>query len=115
MKYEIINPHDRCFISAENPFTAAVTCFLIGQGSYGLRDENDTPVIRPFQTLEDAFNIIPDKTAELINKHRIDVYNCLRSFEYGGEPTSCTNLKETAEYHAKNLKKRLIQDGDLKE
>lgn len=40
MKYEIINPSDKCFITSDDERLAEIVCVMLGNGSYGLKDEN---------------------------------------------------------------------------
>ena len=35
MKYEIINPSDKCFITAHDERLAKIACAVLGQGWYG--------------------------------------------------------------------------------
>ncbi len=107
MKYEVINPSDRCFITSDVPFAAAMACFLLGNGAYGLRDENDEKFITPFIPIETQLEISPDDLPRFIDKHRTDIYNCLRSFEYSGEPTSCNDIGGRAKAYADNLEKNI--------
>lgn len=37
MKYEIINPHDECYLEAPDHVTALAAVALIGEGAYGVR------------------------------------------------------------------------------
>ena len=110
MRYEIVNPSDKCYISTDVPFAAAAACILLGNGWYGLRDEKGTTILSPMQTLESCFNISKEETAKLVEKHRKDVYECLTTFEYDGEPTSVNNIGATAKYHADILKKYLNEE-----
>ena len=38
MKYEIVNPSDKCYISSENEKVAKFACLIIGNGKYGLKN-----------------------------------------------------------------------------
>lgn len=105
MKYEIINPSDKCFVTSEVPFAAAITCMLLGNGWYGLYDENGDRFIQPMVPIEKQLRISKQEIPELIEKHRTDIYNCLRSFEYAGEPTSCNDIGARAKAHADALEK----------
>ena len=47
--YEIINPSDKCFVSAERDEVAAIVGLLLGNGMYGMRDGQRVvlPIIFP--------------------------------------------------------------------
>lgn len=39
MKFEIINPHDECYMEAPDIVTGLAAVLLIGEGAYGIRGE----------------------------------------------------------------------------
>lgn len=110
MRYEVVNFSDKCYISSDVPFAAAVACILLGNGWYGLKDEKGESFLHPMQTLEDCFGITKEETVKLVEKHRKDVYECLTTFEYAAEPTSANNIAAAAKYHAEILKKYLDEE-----
>lgn len=113
MKYEIINPSDKCYITSDEPFAAMISCMLIGCGWYGLKDEEGTVVLPPFVPVEKMLNISGDELKGKVENNRIKIYECLRSFEYDSTPTSCNNIGSAAKYHADMLEKLLREEGSL--
>ena len=52
MKYEIINPSDKCFITSDDERLAEIVCVMLGNGSYGLKDENGNTVLCVLEPLD---------------------------------------------------------------
>ena len=107
MKYEIINPSDKCYITTDIPVVAAICCGLIGRGTYGLWDETGNRFIQPMVPIEKQLNITNDEMYALLKKHNRDIYECFRSFEYDTEPTSCNDIGARAKSWADLFEKTL--------
>ena len=109
MKYEIINPSDKCYITSNSELVARFCCLLLGNGRYVLRDENNNDIGNMYlfgatkETLDEEyegdFNVFA-KT------HWKDIVECFKSFEYAGERTSINNIGARAEEYAKLFQER---------
>ena len=104
MKYEIINPSDKCYITSNNELVARFCCLLLGNGHYVLRDENNNDIGNMYlfgatkETLDEEY----DGDFEAFAKtHWKDIVTCFKSFEYEGERTSANNIGARAEENAK--------------
>ena len=104
-KYEIINPSDKCFIYAEDVRLAKIACILLGQGFYGLMDENGEQVMGIFETFGSAIEMEEAKVGEFIAENKKELAEVFRSFEYAGERTSLNNIGERAKNYAIQLEK----------
>ena len=104
MKYEIINPSDKCYITAEDDKTAAVAVYLLGNSWYGAKNaETGESVLGVFQ---EPFGT--EAALELFLKEHIeDLTKAFESFEYDGEPTSLNAIGERAASMGKALRKML--------
>lgn len=111
-KYEIINPSDKCFIYAEDVRLAKIVCILLGQGWYGLKDENGEQVMGVFETFGSALEIEEAKAGQFIAEHKKELAKVFRSFEYAGERTSLNNIGERAENYAIQLER--LKEGETK-
>lgn len=110
MKYEIINPSDKCFISSDNERVAKFCCLLLGNGMYGLENA---------ETGEDVFSIyifgmsekatleeFGEPLEDFLQNHRLEIAECFKSFEYAGERTSLNNIGERARIFYEKLKEK---------
>ena len=104
-KYEIINPSDKCFIYAEDVRLAKIAGILLGQGFYGLKDQNGQRVLGVFETFGEALEMEESKVGQFIAEHKNELAKVFRSFEYAGERTSLNNIGERAENYAVQLEK----------
>ena len=109
-KYEIVNPSDKCFIYAEDVRLAKIACILLGQGWYGLLDENGEQVMGVLETLGSAIEIEEAKVGNFIAEHKNELAKVFRSFEYAGEQTSLNNIGDRAKNYAIQLE-RLDTEG----
>lgn len=114
MKYEIINPSDKCFISSENEKVACFCNLLIGNGKYALRREDGTTA--------DSIHIFGYSTAKLNEDYEgdfqkfsdnnlVEIIECFKSFEYAGERTSLNNIGAMAEHLQKQFEKKLEEEN----
>lgn len=114
MKYEIINPSDKCFISSDNERVAKFCCLLLGNGMYGLKNA---------QTGEDVFGIhlfnfseeeiieeFGEPLQEFLYHYKVLIADCFLSFAYESERTSVNNIGEAA----KILHKKVLEIEDTK-
>ena len=106
-KYEIINPSDKCFIYAEDVRLAKIACIFLGQGWYGLLDENGEQVLGVFETFGSAIGIEEAKVGSFIAENMKALAEVFRSFEYADEQTSLNNIGERAKNYAVQLEKKM--------
>ena len=85
MKYEIINPSDKCFITAHDERLAKIACAVLGQGWYGLRYQDGDTVMYPLQPLDEALGVGEDEIKEIIDRNRGALADVFSSFEYEGQ------------------------------
>ena len=104
-KYEIINPSDKCFIYAEDVRLAKIACILLGQGWYGLLDENGEQVMGVFETFGSALEMEESKCGQFVAENKKALAEVFRSFEYADERTSLNNIGERAKNYAVQLEK----------
>lgn len=105
MKYEIINPSDKCFITAHDERLAKIACAVLGQGWYGLRYQDGDTVMYPLQPLDEALGVGEDEIKEIIDRNRGALADVFSSFEYEDERTSLNDIGATATAYAKALRK----------
>lgn len=112
-KYEIVNPSDKCFLTAPTLLVAALAVALLGDGKYGLKDHETGETAVPlfifgghdewfqsqfgstFEQLLDTFTH-PDAAMLLAA--------ALQSVEYAGERGSLNNIKARADQLAMIIK-----------
>lgn len=105
MRYEIINPSDKCYIYADDVQLAKVACALLGSGWYGLKDEDDEPVMHILESLDDALGMSEQELLLFIDNNKKELVKVLRSFEYESERTSMTDIGARAAMFANALDK----------
>lgn len=105
MKYEIINPSDKCYITSDNEKVACFCNLLLGEGMYGLQREDGTDADNiHFEYTEEALNAdYEGNFGQFCKNHAKEIAECFKSFEYAGERTSLNNIGERAEYFAKKF------------
>ena len=93
MRYEIVNPSDKCFISADDVRLAKVACAMLGYGIYGLKDADDQLVMGILEPLDEAVGL-KDEAAlvDFIDRNKPELAKVFRSFEYEGEQTSLNDI-----------------------
>lgn len=96
-KYEIINPSDKCFIYADDVRLAKIVCALLGEGWYGLRDENGEGIMHILQSLDEALEMKEEEVITFIDNNKKEIAKVLRSFEYPMERSSLNDIKWRAE------------------
>lgn len=109
MKYEIINPSDKCFISAEDVRFAKIAGIMLGNGLYGIQDENGETVLHIFEGFERALGLDSDQVRELIYSNAEKMAEVFESFEYAGERTSLNNIEAKAHGIAKLIRHKAEQ------
>lgn len=108
MKYEIVNIHDKCFITSDDEQVAKFCTILLGQGMYFLKREDGEQVEGTFllYSEEGALDAEFGGDFEKFGKeHAAQIAACFKTFEYAGEPTSMTNIGASAERYAKAYEK----------
>lgn len=105
MRYEIINPSDKCYIHADDVRLAQIAGVYLGDGMYGLEDENGKMVLHIFSGLE-ALEMDANECRAFLRSHWEDLAKVFESFEYAGERTSMNNIGAKAEKLAKACRAR---------
>lgn len=108
MKYEIINPSDKCFITSENEMIARFCNLLLGQGMYGLKrdDGTDADCIYLFGYSQKCLDAdYEGDFKEFSYRHAKEIAECFNSFEYASEPTSVNYIGGRAKELAEIFKK----------
>ena len=91
MIYEIINPSDAVTIEAEDSLLASVAVIILGEGAYGLYDEDDRAVL-PIFRFSDPEKLIrwlsdngitPDKMDEFYARNGEELATIMESAVYG--------------------------------
>ena len=100
MKYEIINPSDQCYIYAEDVRLAQIAGLYLGNGMYGLSNENGEMALHIFEGSE-VLNMNDDEISKFITENSSALAAVFESFEYARERTSLNNIGEKAERFAK--------------
>lgn len=105
-KYEIINPSDKCFIYAADERLAKIACAVLGNGWYGLKDENGETVISIMESLNDALGMTDEEIQRLIDENKIELSKVFLSIEYAYERTSLNDIESRSKAIGKALAER---------
>ncbi len=109
MKYEIINPSDKCFIASDNKKVAQFCNLLLGSGMYGLRDEDGNDVVGClylFGTTQESLNADFDGDFKKFGKdHAKEIAACFKTFEYANGRTSLNDIGARARHFAEAFEK----------
>ena len=105
MKFEIINPSDKCYIFADDQRLAIIACSILGRGMYGLKNEHGETVLYPFQDVDYALGITMQEVNELAKVSRVELARIFGSFQYEDTRTSLNNIGRTAELYCEALSK----------
>lgn len=106
LKFEIINPSDKCFIEGDNFKTVCVATAIVGAGQYGL-EEIDGDLSMPvliFATgwFEDEFKQnIESAMAEV---PKIDIAEVLDTVKLKGEQTSMNDIVGLAKRYVQAIR-----------
>ena len=92
MRYEIINPSDKCYITAEDPVLAKIACCALGRGWYGLKAETGEVIIYPLESLEKNTGMRTEELTAYLTEHAQEIVQVFRSFEYETERTSMNDI-----------------------
>ena len=117
MRYEIGNPSDKCWITAEDDRVAGAAILFLGNGQYfAIPEEGEKRDIPTFfalggdvdATCKDALGITLTAFLEPC-ENREKIAACLDTFEYAGERSSLNNIGQAAKAHARALRARLAE------
>ena len=111
MKYEIINPSDKCFIYADDVRLAKIVCSVLGEGIYGLKDETGESVMYVFEPIDEALSMNIEDIKKFINDNVSELSKVFLSLEYQDERTSLNNIKERADHYGKALAAQASERG----
>ena len=111
MKYEIINPSDKCYISSENEKVAKYSCLLIGNGKYGLKNvETGESVLSIYLFGISKGEILiefGEPLEDFFEHYKKEIAECMNTFEYARERTSLNNIGATAKFFYKAIMKQI--------
>lgn len=111
MKFEIINPSDKCFMEADDFKTACVCNVILGEGYYGLQEVDGINTMPPIKFATGWFldtfkQNIMDAIKELKPEDAIKVFSSVRlAYE---EPSSLNDIVGRAKALAEYLKKNTV-------
>ena len=108
MKYEIINPSDKCYIFADDQRLAIIACSLLGGGMYGLKNESGETVLYPLQDVDYALGMTMQDIGDLAKASRMELSRIFGSFQYESSRTSLNNIGRKAELYCEALSKEAI-------
>jgi len=119
MRYEIINPSDKCFIKADSFMVACIANAILGGGKYGLKgtdNQNEMPIFI-IGGFDEWFKKTFDKdfSVDLVAENYTDVCDCLSSVKYRGERTSTNNIKFRGQEYSSFLKDKYSKNETIKE
>ncbi len=106
MKYEIINPSDKCYIFAEDERLAKIACALLGEGWYGLKDESGNSTMYIFEGAADALQMTDEEVTAFIDSNLTALAEVLNSITYPSERTSLNNIEAKAKRYAEAFLKK---------
>jgi hypothetical protein len=114
-EYEISNPSDECYVSADEDIVASAAITLLGNGAYPCKskDGRSLPSLFIFGgdvdlTYKDRFGISFSDYLS-VPENLIKAAECLEKFRYARERTSMNNIGKAAAALAVNLRKRAAQ------
>jgi len=83
MIYEVINPSDPVTFETDDLDVARAACLLLGEGAYGLKDENGDTALPIFLFAEGSYEKWSEKSGfdldKIMKKKRLQVAECLDS------------------------------------
>jgi hypothetical protein len=121
MKFEIINPSDKCYIHGDAEADAEALCLVtlaLGGGNYMLEDEEGSLLLPAF-IFGGAEEWWISRFGRTIDDSRCDIDTIKRSarifesFEYAGERTSMTDIGMNARLNGK-LHREFLQKENAK-
>lgn len=116
MEYEIGNPSDKCYVSADEDIVASAVVLFLGNGKYFINDADDKQLPTFFMLggdPEEAFKNRFDVTLSEFLSHNeslIKMADCCSSFRYAGERSSMNNIGAAAKALEEQLRKRATQN-----
>lgn len=105
-KYEIINPHDKCFVFSNNKKVAMIVAYVLGNGAYGLKDADTGKILlHPFDDLTKRVGFKDEKQInDFFDSKTKELAHCFESFRYDGERTSLTDIGNLAAAYADSFR-----------
>jgi len=97
MKYEIINPSDKVYITAEDDLIAKIVCYYLGNGTYMLKNDKGE-LLTGF--LDPNFGIEDEDVAKYISSHSREIADVFDSLSYESERTSMNDIGKRAYAYA---------------
>lgn len=108
VKYEIINPSDKCYLEHHDEKVAITACLVLGGGSYGLQTEDGRTVCPVLffgakEFLTETFGGT-DEYGSFLANHYPGIADALESVVLSKERTSMNDIKLRAQKIAKKLR-----------
>lgn len=112
MRYEIINPSDKCYITAENEKVACLCNLYLGNGMYGLKREDGSIAdgVRIFDTESTLNEFFEGDFGKFADNHIDEIVACFASFEYAGERTSIYDIEARAKKFAEAFERKGVKN-----
>lgn len=114
-EYEICNPSDECYVSADEDIVASAAITLLGRGQYPCKNKEGRSLPSlfifggdPEATYKSEFGISFSDFLS-VPENLIKVAACLEKFRYTRERTSMNNIGKAAAALAVNSRKRAAQ------
>ena len=101
MRYEIINPSDKVFITSDNELDAKIVCYYLGKGTYMLKNDKGE-LLTGF--LDPNFGIEDEDVAKYISSHSREIADVFDSLSYESERTSMNDIGKRAYAYAAAFK-----------
>ena len=117
MLFEIINPSDKCFLESDNPEAVSAAVAFLGNGQYGLKDENDKKY-PAFGILGHDINADwKEEYGRTIQDYMdtnpyADIAKALSTFRYNSERSSLNNIGAAAKQLEKHFKERAVTSAN---
>lgn len=115
MEYEIGNPSDKCFVSADSDIVASAVVLFLGNGKYFVNDADDKQLPTFFILGGDPNDAFKDRFGETLDdfmskeESLIKMADCCATFRYASERSSMNNIGAAAKELEKQLRNRVAQ------
>lgn len=101
MKFEIINPSDKCFMTADDLLIAAIAVCLLSEGRYALKGVDNDKIVPLFlfgghdEWFKSQFDLSFEEAMQKVStEKRPQLISALKSIEYEYERGSLNNIKQ---------------------
>lgn len=101
MKFEIINPSDKCFMIAEDLMVAAIAVSLLSEGKYALEGVDNDKEVPLFlfgghdEWFKNQFDLsFEEAMLVVVSEKKPQLISALESIEYESERGSLNNIQQ---------------------